>query len=113
MTANKVLHFMRKMQPGAQKLFSVSSEGSQLLYINYCWNLNSVIDWNILRGGRKLPTLQSWRNPLGSGQIPTSAEYCRVHFAIFNNLQIPAKLKYILNGMTEAAWLHFLNYCCA
>jgi len=51
-TANRVLHFMRKTQPGAQKLFSISSEGSQLLYINYCWNFNSVIDWNILQGGR-------------------------------------------------------------
>lgn len=58
-TANRVLHFMRKMQSGAQKLFCVSSEGSQLLYINYCRNFNSVIDWNILQGRRKPPTLRS------------------------------------------------------
>lgn len=44
----RVLHLMRKMKPGAQKLLSVSSEGSQLLYINCCQNFNSVIDWNIL-----------------------------------------------------------------
>lgn len=48
MAASRVLHLMRKMQPGIGKLFSVSSEGSQLPYINYCWNFNSVIDWNIL-----------------------------------------------------------------
>lgn len=56
-TANGVLHFMRKMQAGEQKWFSMSSEGSQLLYINYCQNFNSLTDWNIM--GEEPPALGS------------------------------------------------------
>lgn len=81
------------MQPAAQELFSVSSEGSQLLYINYCRNFNSVIDWNILQGvgegGNLWLLLRKLKKPIRFGTDSSVGRILQdnvVHFAIFKYL---------------------------
>lgn len=80
------------MQPGARKLFSVSFEGSQLLYINYCRDFSSVLDWNILQGvgGEGASGSGELKKPIrlrADSSIGRVLQGKVVRFAIFKYLQ--------------------------